>query len=169
MEAEIELTRSGDDAAYPRTIVIHLIDTPVQLAAMVGPVGLPVAARSAPPRPPVRITDKDILAVECLEARAVGVRVIGPCLVPVRFEVGPAAETLRGLLVLFALSQLLLLLDRARAQRDDAGVELNHDVDANVGDDSEQQKDGGEDDEECGDARVASVVEVVVHCKSEGR
>lgn len=103
--------------------MVHLLHTPLQLTAVVGPVQLPVAAGTAPAWAPVRFADKDILAVKSLQPRAIWV-VVRPWLIPASgFEVSITPAT--------ALRLCLLLLCPG-AQRSDTRVELNDQKDSKV-------------------------------------
>lgn len=98
-------------------MVVHLSHAPLDLSAVMRPVNLPVATRTAPSRPPVGFADEHILAVEALETRAIGV-VVWLCLV-----------SLRDLKVPFpslALVNDYVLFGGFRAKWCHSGVELNN-------------------------------------------
>lgn len=58
------LTRFPNHASSPRTIVVHLPHTPLDLAAMVRALGLPVLAVGAPYRKAVAAARVDIAGIE---------------------------------------------------------------------------------------------------------
>jgi hypothetical protein len=111
--------------------VVHLFHTSLNLAAVMCPVHLPVAARAAPPRPPIGFADEDILAVELLEARAVGV-VVWPGLISIgSLKVPFSSAPSRRLCVLFG---------GPRAEWCDSGVILDNEEDSEIGNEHQEKE-----------------------------
>ena len=91
------------------------------------PINLPIATRTAPKRPPVRVAHKDVLAVEALEAGAVGVAVGTRLVSLARFEVRLGALTAS-----FPFLVRFPQLDGLLTERGHARVVLYYDKDAKV-------------------------------------
>lgn len=127
--------------------MVHLSHTAANFAAMGYPVLLPIAACATPTGAAIRITNKNILAVETLETWAVGISDgHGPiCLVPIGLEVVPS-----GLETAIPLPPLLLpvlVLDRRWTQWHNAGVELDSQEDSEIGEEHHKREDDVEGDE----------------------
>jgi len=102
--------------------MIHLPDASVDLAAVVGPVGFPCLACAAVPRPPVCITNENVLAVESLQAGAVRV-VIWPGFVRLRLDIIGLRCGLQPPLPLPLTPPLPPLIRCTGAEGDNAGIE----------------------------------------------
>lgn len=83
----VGLTSTGDDSANPGAVVVEFLHTAIYICAVGGPILLPVATCSAPPRPAVGVTDEDVLAVKKLETGAVDIGIRPVALVSVSLEV----------------------------------------------------------------------------------
>lgn len=79
-------------AARPRTVVIHAINTPTNLAAMMDAILFPVTAFRAPFGVAIGLADKGVSGIERLESRAIRIAVrpglVGPAF-DVMFSVAP--------------------------------------------------------------------------------
>jgi hypothetical protein len=127
------LTSFGDDTANPRAVVVHLFHTSLNLAAMMRPVGFPIAAGAAPAWPPVRLAHEHILAVELLEPGTVGI-VVGPGLISqAGFDV-PSSTT--------SSSRFGLVFGRSRPKIGHSGVELDNEVHSRVCQEDQKKEDG---------------------------
>lgn len=148
------LTRFANNAADPGAEVIHLFDTSFKLAAVMSPINLPVAARTAPKRPPVGIAHKDVLAVEELEARTIGVAVRTRLVPLARFEVclGTSAAP-------FPFLGRFPQLDGLLPKRSYARVVLYYDKDAKVRHEHQQKKKKIENQKDRRSAGLMSSVE----------
>lgn len=69
----LELTSFPHDAADPWTKMVHLQNTSFNLTAMMSSIRLPITTGGAPFWPSIVVTGKYVLAVERLEAWAIGV------------------------------------------------------------------------------------------------
>lgn len=131
--------------------MVHLAHAALQLARVVGAVGLPLAAIGAPLRTAVGLADEDILAVKGLEAGAVWVLVgrhprIG---LGVSATGAPRAEAFTAGVA-------------AARQGDEPWIELDGDEGAQVGREGEDDEDKVENEEGGREPRLApGAVQVV--------
>ena len=128
--------------------MIHFLDASVQFAAVRNPILLPVAACATPSRSPVRLAHEDLLAVEALESRTIGIGVRPVSVVSIPLNViSPAAVADTPVLPRLLFSRLLFCC--GRTQGHNAGIELYDEEEPEVGG-YHRQKEHEIQDEKCG-------------------
>lgn len=147
-----------DDATHPWAVVVHLLHAAIDLAAVGGPVLLPVTAGATPTWSAIGVADKDGFAVEPFEPRTVDIWVWPVCVVWVRFHVSPSPPPAKAL-ILPGLLRLLLPLGRQRSKGRNTRVVLYDKKDAEVGRHHQAKKRKVEDEESNRGAGLPAMME----------
>lgn len=136
--------------------MIHLPDAPLQVIRMTGTIRLPLTTCAAPFRAPILLADKHALAVRCLKAWAIGVRVRRYVWVSLDVPTAPRA---------FLVHVALGLGTSVSFKGHEARAALDRDEEAEIRDDGEEEEQEVEHEEGYRGASLASLLVEVANCK----
>lgn len=137
--------------------MVHLPHTPHELARVGRTVRLPVPAKRAPSWPSIGLAYEDVLAIESLQSRAIGILVDGQ----------PEVLRLFIVSISFALGEGFALVYgglSALVQRDESGIYVRGDEGSEVGSERQEEEDDAENDERDGCSMLALVSVKIVNC-----
>ena len=134
---------------------------------MVRSVRLPVRAGAAVSRSTVRGANPDVLAVEVFQPRTIRVRVPAGR-VSLRLDVGfPVGSSTALLGLVLRRPPKLVAFDCARAERDQAGIEIDNKQKSDIGDRHEKHEDRVQYKERYGRAGSVLSEQEPIHCQEE--